>query len=155
MTPAAPLPVVFDCTIYAQALINPRGASGACLAAAAAGRLRLFISYYTLEEIRELPFKLKPRLRISPSRVEAFILELAKFAHPVDLIPAVFAYARDPDDAHYVNLAIAAAATLVVSRDKDLLDLMDGNTPAGQDFLLRFPGLKVVTPPTLLKELES
>ena len=52
--------------------------------------------------------------------------------------PSVFAYPRDPKDEPYVNLAVAAAADYVVTRDKDLLDLMTGHTDEAKAFR-RFP----------------
>lgn len=38
-------------------------------------------------------------------------------------VPSIFNYERDPKDEPYVNLALAANATHLVSRDKDGLDL--------------------------------
>jgi predicted nucleic acid-binding protein len=68
-------------------------------------------------------------------------------------VPPIFEYPRDPDDAHYVDLAIAADAKLIVSRDNDLLSLRDPATVAGQDFLSRFPLLLILTPPEALRLL--
>jgi uncharacterized protein len=146
--------VVFDCTVFAQALINPRGPAGACVIAAQSGRLRLFISEYVLAEVRELPGKLPPKLRVDAGRVEAFIFDLAKYSELIEAVPELFVYPRDPDDAHYVNLAMAAQARLIVSRDRDLLDLMDPATADARDFQARFPTLRVTDPLTLLRELE-
>ena len=39
-------------------------------------------------------------------------------------IPKAFTLARDPKDEPYLNLALAAGARYLVTRDKDLLDLM-------------------------------
>jgi putative PIN family toxin of toxin-antitoxin system len=39
-----------------------------------------------------------------------------------------FRYPRDPDDEAVINLAIEAGARYLVSRDKDLLDLMNDRT---------------------------
>jgi predicted nucleic acid-binding protein len=49
----------------------------------------------------------------------------------------------------YINLAIAAAADYLASRDKDLLDLMQD-----LDFTTRFPGIRVLDPVSLLREIE-
>jgi predicted nucleic acid-binding protein len=76
MSEATPIPVVFDCTVFAQALINPKGPAGACLSAAQQNRLRLFISNYVIQEIRELPTKLPPRLGVTDERIEALIIDL-------------------------------------------------------------------------------
>ena len=59
------------------------------------------------------------------SSIEEFFQTIQISATILEAFPELFAYARDPDDAHYVNLALAADAKLIVSRDKDLLDLMD------------------------------
>ena len=145
-----PITAVFDCTVFAQALINPQGPAGSCLTASQAGQLRLFVSDFVIREIYELPQKLPARLRVTPERVLALILDLAKYTEPIDNVPEHFTYQRDPDDAHYVNLAEAAKATFLVSRDKDLLDLTNRD-----DFTSRFPNLRIMSPPQFLRELES
>lgn len=48
--------------------------------------------------------------------------------------------------AKYINLAIEAGASYLVSTDLDLLDLMDQSTAEGNDFQKWFPGLRIVTP---------
>ncbi len=73
----------------------------------------------------------------------------------IDPVPNVFSYPRDPKDEHYVDLAIAASATLVVSRDKDLLALADPATVEGQDFAARFPAINIVTPVEMLARLAA
>jgi predicted nucleic acid-binding protein len=67
----------------------------------------------------------------------------------------VFAYTRDPDDAHYVNLALAAGADVIVSRDRDLLDLVAANRPESVEFRRRFPALQILTPEEVLRRLAS
>ncbi len=69
------------------------------------------------------------------------------------IVPEVWTYARDPDDAHYVNLALATGARLIVSRDKDLLDLMKPSTPESRQFMSEYPGFTVLTPPQFLARL--
>ncbi|MDP9174026.1 MAG: hypothetical protein M3O30_09195 [Planctomycetota bacterium] len=67
--------------------------------------------------------------------------------------PEVFVYERDPDDAQYINLALAAGAQLIVSRDKDLLDLMDIGRPESAVFQSRFPELRILNPVGFLREM--
>lgn len=124
----SPTPAVYDCTIFAQALISKKGPGGACLVAAQDGRVRLYVSEYVMSEIRALPPKLPARLGVTQHRVDRLVRDLGKYAEVVEIIPSVFTYDRDPDDAHYVDLSLATGANLIVSRDNDLLDLMaDGN----------------------------
>ncbi|HEY4233418.1 MAG TPA: putative toxin-antitoxin system toxin component, PIN family [Lacipirellulaceae bacterium] len=67
----------------------------------------------------------------------------------------MFDFPRDPKDAHYVDLALAVNAKLIVSRDKDLLSLRDATTTDGRDFMSRFPALSILTPPEALKLIEK
>ena len=71
----------------------------------------------------------------------------------IDDVPHVFDLPRDPKDAHFVDLAVAARAKLLVSRDNDLLSLSDPTTPEGRDFAARFPGLEILTLPQLLARI--
>ena len=145
--------VVFDCMIYTQALISERGPAGLCLNHVRLGALRLVWSDYVLQEIRELPLKLPARLLVTPERVDAFISAIAPYAEHRASVPPLYENPFDPDDSHYVNLALAAAANIITSRDKDLLRLMDDSIPEGHDFHGRFPDLRILTPETLLELL--
>ena len=66
-----------------------------------------------------------------------------------------FTYPRDPDDEPYLNLAIEVSADYLISRDNDLLDLMNWNQEAGRDFQKRFRFLKIVTPEEFLRVMEQ
>jgi putative PIN family toxin of toxin-antitoxin system len=155
MSESPPLPVVFDCNVFAQALINPRGPAGACVSAAQAHRVRVFVSNHLLRELRELPRKLPLRLSVTDNRVEALIVDIATYAEFVDPVPSIFVYPRDPDDAHYVDLALATGADLVVSRDRDLLDLMSEANADGRILREHHPKFRVLTPPELLQQLHG
>lgn len=147
--------VVYDCNVFVQALINTNGPSGACVRHALEKNVSLFVSEPVLGEIREAPLKPTPaRLGVTAERAETLIENLLKVAVVVRFIPERFTYSRDPDDAHYVNLALASDSKLVVSRDKDLLCLMDGARVEGADFQARFPGLRILDPVEFLRELD-
>lgn len=65
-----------------------------------------------------------------------------------------FAYPRDPDDEPYLNLAIEVEADYLISRDHDLLDLMNWSQEAGREFRQRFRFLKIVTPEEFLHAMK-
>jgi predicted nucleic acid-binding protein len=92
---------------------------------------------------------------VTREQTELLASKLAAVATVLLHVPDVFMYERDPDDAHYVNAAITANARLIVSRDRDLLDLMDPARPEGQTFQTRFPALRIIDPVALLRELEA
>ena len=54
------------------------------------------------------------------------------------------------NDERYLNLAIAAKAAFIVSRDKDLLDLMKGDA-----FRKAYPALAIIDPPSFLTHVRS
>lgn len=147
--------VVFDCVIFAQAVINDAGPSGACLELARTKAIQLFWSEYVLAEIRELPGKLPLRLLVTSDRVEAFIADVAAFAETIAPVPSVYENPFDADDSHYVDLAVAASASVITTRDRHLLDLMDGATPQGSDFHARFPQIEIITPHQLLERIRK
>jgi len=120
------------------------------------GVVLLFLSSPGLLELRDVASrpKVAVQLRLTPSKVETFMQAIQAVATLLDGFPETFNYSRDPDDAHYVNLALAANASLIVSRDKDLLDLMDPASTTGCDFQKRFPQLRILSPVAFLQEIE-
>ena len=149
--------VVFDCNVLLQAIISHRGPSFACARLALESRIVLVTSPAVLAELRQMPSHpgLRRFPRVTAQVVEAFIAEITAVAIEVPSPPSVFEYNRDPKDAHYIDLAVAANAAIVTSRDNDLLDLMVPGAPEADEFRRRFPLLRVLPPDVLLREMGS
>jgi putative PIN family toxin of toxin-antitoxin system len=148
--------VVFDCNVFAQALLNPDGPSGVCLQAMIDIPKRLLVSEWVIQEITELPDKGPLRgLGVSEKRVAGLVATLGDIAARIDDPPAVFEHPIDEDDSAYINLAIAGAADLIVSRDKHLLNLTNPAKPWSVEFRARFPQIRVISPEALLQELRA
>ena len=142
---------VFDCVILLQAAGRPTGPAAACLQAVRDGRLELFLSPDILAEVRDVlnrPKTLRKFPALTPEAVDVFLGDVASHATTLPTVPKVFALARDPKDEPYVDLAVATGARYLISRDKDLLDLMGDDA-----FRQQFPGLTVIDPVALLREL--
>lgn len=77
---------------------------------------------------------------------EDFLKRLRSTAEITTDVPKRFSYPRDIDDEPYLNLAIEAEANYLVSRDKDLLDLMTGYSYECKEFRQRFRSLTVIDP---------
>jgi putative PIN family toxin of toxin-antitoxin system len=122
--PPAPR-VVFDCNVFFQAMVSPTGPSGACLVRARDGRLALSVSDYVLAEIRDLPNDpvIAAKFHLSSDKAERFIASFLDRVGRCDVVPDVYTHPYDPDDSHYVNLALATGSALVVSRDRHLRTL--------------------------------
>jgi predicted nucleic acid-binding protein len=102
-----------------------------------------------LSEIRDV--LTRPRLvakfpALTEQAIDAFLAQHLRIATWINDVPDHYVVARDPDDSKYVNLAITAGASHVVTDDLDLLDLMVPSSVAGIDFRNRFPGVQIVTP---------
>jgi uncharacterized protein len=149
--------VVFDCNVYFQAFISATGPAGKLLQAVNEKALSLFLSEFVLYELRDVLSRphITAKFGFTEERVTVYLESLVDLATMVTDIPSVFEFSRDPKDAHYVDLALAAHAKLIVSRDKDLLSLRDSATAEGRDFLSRFPELLILTPPEAIALIES
>ena len=62
-------------------------------------------------------------------------------------VPKTVSLERNHKDEPFLDLAVASGAAYLVTRDKDMLDLM-----ADPGFTSRYPGLRIVGPVELLRE---
>jgi|SRR5947209_8941323 len=158
MTPPARPGAVFDCMAFLQATASPSGPAAACLRLVEAGAVTLFVSEPVLREVGDV--LTRPRVRqknprLTDEAVQALLERLSQKAVFVGQVPEQFSCARDPKDEPYVDLAVAAGAAYLVSRDKDLLDLMDEASSEGVAFRQRFPGLTILDPVAFLRVMSS
>lgn len=65
-------------------------------------------------------------------------------------MPHAFDYPRDPDDEPYIDLAAAVKADFPVTRDKDLLSLMNDHLAEAKQFRQQFPQIRIVDPVSFL-----
>ena len=115
------------------------------------------MSEQILREVRKVLDRSEVRTAlpgITDLGVESLFRRLARKAVVVREVPRVFEYSRDPDDEPYINLAIAARANFLVSRDRDLLDLMTGHDLDSKQFRQRFRFLRIIEPASLLQEVK-
>lgn len=149
---SAPPKVVYDCNIFVQALINLHGPAGRCLQMARDGKVLLFVSPFVLAEIREIHLKVPAKYGVTAEQTDELARAVALTATIVTDVPDVYHHPYDPDDSHYVNLALKVAARLIVSRDRHLLMLADPTRKEGLEFQSRFPELRILDPVQFLRE---
>ncbi len=153
-----PSKVVVDCMVFVQAVANSKGPAARILDLVDSGKITLYVSKAILLEARYVLNRPELRARIqtiTDVAVEALFQRLNESAILVRQIPKRFTYPRDPKDEPYVNLALAAGATYIVSRDNDLLDLMRWDTESGREFQRQFRFLKIVDPVNFLEEIQQ
>jgi putative PIN family toxin of toxin-antitoxin system len=151
-------PVVLDTVTLLQGGGKPQGPAGACLRLVMEDQLTLFMSVEGLQEVHDVLSRQKTRSRfplLTDEHVETFLDGLRSKARVVPDIPAVFRYARDPDDEHVLNLAIACQARFLLTHDNDLLDLMKDDNADGRALRALAPGLEVLTPPDFLQAVRA
>ena len=140
---------VFDCNVLLQAAARERSAAADCLRMVETGKTHHYLSESILLEIADVlnrPYIRKYFKSLTDEVVGAFLLQLRKNSTIIPNITKKFHYSRDPDDERYVDLAVEAEADYIVSRDKDLLDLMTDHTVEAKEFRQRFRHLKIVDP---------
>jgi len=151
-----PPPAVFDCTIFLQALANRSGPAYACWQLVESGHVTLYLGPDVLAEVTdelnrpELHQKLKS---LTPKKVQVYLAKVRTHATFIDDVPKRFTYPRDPKDEPYLNLAIATSGRYLVTRDNDMLDLMNENSDQGRAFRQEFPELMILGPVELLREV--
>jgi len=159
MTNGDPRPrVVFDCMIYLQATASESSPAAALLRMMDDSIISLFVSNDILDEVRDVLSRPKIRQknpRITDERVDALLTRLAEQGTLLESVPNHFSYERDPKDEKYINLAVEADAAYLVSRDKDLLDLMREDLAGSKDFRQQFPTLTILNPVAFLRQIEQ
>ncbi len=140
---------VFDCNVFLQAASREKGVAAECLRFVEKGSVRLYLSKDVLVEVEDVLSR--PEIRnhfqtLTDEIVEAFVLKLRETSQLISFVPNEFSYPCDPDDEAYINLAVCAEADYLVSRDKDLLDLMSAFTIEAKEFRQRFRPLQIIEP---------
>lgn len=149
--------VVFDCVVFLQGLIKESGPAVTCIERFEQGRISLAISPEVLSELHDVLSRSSLRQSfplLSEEKAERLIELLLMKGRLFRNVPKRFELPRDPNDEPYVNLAIEAGAQFLVTRDRDLLDLMRWDTEEGRDFQSRFRELTILDPVAFLKEIE-
>lgn len=132
--------------------------AGRCLEFVRSGEIQLFVSPSTLAEIREVLSR--PRIlallpHASREAIEKFLEDIVTRATLVRNVPEKFRFERDPKDAPYLNLAISVELDYLVTRDKDLLDLMTSYGAESKEFRQRFRRVKIIQPEELILALDQ
>ncbi|PYP88307.1 MAG: putative toxin-antitoxin system toxin component, PIN family [Blastocatellia bacterium AA13] len=140
-----------------QAAARDQSPAAACLRLAENRYIRLFISRDILREVQNVLSRGYVRARfqtLTDETVTAFLERLRNASEFIRAVPRPFTYEeRDVKDEPYINLAVEVEAHYVLSRDKDLLDLMNWETEAGREFQKRFRFLRIVPPEVFLGEI--
>jgi hypothetical protein len=150
--------VIFDCNIYIQIVLNSFGIAKRCYDLVDKGEIELFVTQEILEEVAEVLSR--PRIKklvpaLTEEMIDEFLADVASKAVVIKNAPKEFEYKRDPDDAIYINLAIIIPADYLISLDKDLLDLMKNQYQESQEFMRRYPFIKVMKPKEFLELIEA
>jgi putative PIN family toxin of toxin-antitoxin system len=117
----------------------------------------LYVSQEVLDEVRDV--LTRPKLQrkfpsLTAEHVEAFLGRIGRSSTLVGRVPPVLTLLRDPKDDKYLNLVVASGASYLVSRDNDLLDLMDDKRPDGKTFRATYPDVTILDPVEFLRGLE-
>lgn len=149
--------VVCDTNVLPQALARPAGPAGACIDAVRKGRITLCSSAALIAELSMAASRpsIRAKLRLTDADTSHFLEELRSIGSLIDPVPVVFEHVADPKDSMIVNLAVAAGAHVITSRDRHLRSLRDATTPAGSEFMSRFGFIEVFTPIELLNRVRS
>jgi putative PIN family toxin of toxin-antitoxin system len=154
-----PKPIaVFDTGIMLQAAINPAGPAASALDQFDQEKVTVYLSPRLRSEWEDV--LMRPSLRaknpqITDAQVEAALQRFDARAIMVPNPPTYLVYPRDPDDEPVINLAIHVKASYLVTRDRDLLDLMDETRSEGRGFRRRFPDLIILDPVAFVRRLTA
>jgi|HubBroStandDraft_2_1064218.scaffolds.fasta_scaffold208645_2 putative PIN family toxin of toxin-antitoxin system len=157
MSPDPPkIRAVFDCMVFLQGAARRESAVGACLLLVELDAIEFCVSEEILAEVRDVLARPRVRQRfpaLTDQIVDRFLVALEKRAIVVSAVPRIFQFDRDPKDEPYINLAITARVSYLVSRDNDILDLANVATPDGKRLRQQAPELQILDPVAFLGEI--
>ena len=142
------LSAVVDSTVLVSAFLSSQGAAAAVLLR---GVMRVFMCSLAMEIIAETTRALhyphiRERYTYTDEEIEAYGVYLQGTFQMVTNVPPLAGVVRDPNDDVILACAVAAEASHVVTRDRDLLSLGT------------YEGITIVTPEAflgLLREREA
>ena len=146
--------IVFDCNIFWQMFFSKKGVGAKCKNLLGEGKIILFVSPEILAEVKDVLTRPETQNRFSQAtdeNVDAFLKDICSKAILLKSVPHKFSYIRDHKDECYINLSAEVKADYLITRDKDLLDLMTGIDLESKEFRQRFRPLKIVEPIEFLK----
>lgn len=149
---------VFDCNVFWQIFFSETGTGSRCWNLVTDEKVELIVSQEILDEVEDVLTRPSTQKKFSQATTENVgifieeILDQATLIHPVE---KKFDYQRDPKDEPYINLAVQTKARYIVSRDKDLLSLMNGYDDDSKAFRQRFRPLQVVDTLTFVELVEK
>jgi putative PIN family toxin of toxin-antitoxin system len=123
--------VVFDTNVRLSALLW-RGAAYKCWLAARAGLVEIV---YCREMLAEFSEKLYDKFGFSADNVRAAVYDFRRFGQQVEISGNLNVVSSDPDDNMFIECALVAGASIIVSGDHHLLDLEEY-----QDIRIMTPG---------------
>ena len=144
---------VFDCVIYVQAALSENGPAFACLTLAEEEQITLYFTQDILDEVKQSlnsPVLRKKYKFLTDETIESFLGKVITIGTLVQNPPAAFSLERDPKDEPYLNLAIEAGTPFLVTRDKDMLDLMKDDK-----FRKAYPWLTIIEPVPFLNHARA
>lgn len=144
--------------IFLQAAARPTGPAAALLELAEIGALDLLVSDACIEELREVLTRPSLQRRfpsLTISAVRDFLDRIQACSIYSVNIANVFVLDRDPKDSKYIDPAIATKADFLVTRDNDLLDLREKESPLSEIFEKLDWQFKIVDPFEMLTFLRQ
>lgn len=146
--------VVLDTNILLRGLASERSDAAKILDAAETRGFTMLLSRPVVAEYRAvlLDPKIRARFpRLTPDHVELTLARLAYLGELVRDIRVRFSLPRDPRDERFLALAIAGAASHIITGDPDLLDLSTGHDDAAKRFRQRAPAVKILDPAAFVR----
>jgi uncharacterized protein len=145
--------VVLDTNILLRGLINMRSSAGRVVDACDRRAVLLLLSRPVLSEYRAI--LTDPRIcarypELTTDKVNVALRRLRYVADTFRRVESRFAYARDPKDEPFIELAIAGKATHIVTADADLLSLKSGHGEAAKRFRQQGPAIEIVDADTFI-----
>ena len=144
---------VFDCVVFVQAVLSNKGPAFACLNLAEEEHVELHFCPSILDELKrslDSSTLRKKYSQITDESLQTFLERVTIAGILVENPPAVFSLSRDPKDEQYLDLAIEMRVPFLVTRDKDLLDLMKDDV-----FRQTYPWLSILDPVAFLTHVRN
>lgn len=146
--------LILDTNIVVRGFSNLQSSSGQILRACQRRQVIPLLSRAILSEYRSIvrrPAILENYPELEHPRAGDAIERLLYVSEFHRRVGASFLFPRDPKDSPFVELAIAASATYLITTDKDMLSLVGGRDDASKRFRQR-TATRVVRPEDFISE---